>query len=64
MSVRAAAGCGRSARVDGLDMPSLLQRITELSRSKQGRSLIKQVQNRLAGDNKNTKRGNRSKRSR
>jgi hypothetical protein len=45
-------------------MPSLVQRITELSRSKQGRGLIKQVQNRLAGGNKNTKRGNRSTRSR
>ena len=45
-------------------MPSLVQRITELSRSKQGRSLFKQVQNRLASDTKNTKRGNRSKRPR
>ena len=37
-------------------MPSLIQRITQFSRSKQGRGLIRQVQNRLAGGRHRTAR--------
>jgi hypothetical protein len=46
-------------------MPSLIQRITQLSKSKQGRSVIRQVQQRISGSGQTGgRRGGRRNRGR